>query len=258
MITYAHLPEGMLTIISTVLLHVVLLGPPGHGLALGSNPDPGLVYDNYCKDYRSSQYYGCSYEDYMISIIDDLIICAENTILNADHPALGMGVILVNDQYHKQTISDACVTDIAHTEHEHQLVQQPSLGQSYESSTTDRDIPRLNRDFNYPNKLSSYLTQECTEFEFIGPDRQPVAVSSNEQLTTIADIIRSTQLPNYMAAKIPIESGFNVRAWEAHLQDYSDKQVLQYIKFGSPLSLKILKNYVTKKPLTMIQPVSIY
>ena len=80
--------------------------------------------------------------------------------------------------------------------------------------------------------------QECTEFEFIGPDRQPVAISSIEQLMAIADIIRSTQLPNYKAARIPIESSLNVRAWEAHLQDYSDKRVLQYIKFGYPLSLK--------------------
>ena len=144
LITYAHPPEGMLTIISRVLLHVVPVGPPGHGLDLGSNPDPGLVYDNYCKDYRSSQYHGSSYEDYMISIIDDLIFCAENSIRNADHPASGMGVILGNDQYHKQTSSDACVTGITHTEHDPQLVQRPSLGQSYESSTTDRDIPHPN------------------------------------------------------------------------------------------------------------------
>ena len=30
----------------------------------------------------------------------------------------------------------------------------------------------------------------------------------------------------------------NVKAWEAHLQGYSDKQVLQYFKFGHTLSLK--------------------
>ena len=139
MITYAHLPEGMLTTVSTVFLHVVPVGPPGHGLDLNSNPDAGLVYDNYCKDYKSRQYYGCSYEDYMISIVDNLIVCAENSILTSDHPALGVGVIpLSNDQYHEQTNSDACITGIAHTEHDLQLVQQLSLGQSYESSTTDR------------------------------------------------------------------------------------------------------------------------
>ena len=77
LITYGHLPESMLTIMSTVLLHVVHVGSTGLGFDLGSNPDPGLVYDNYCKDCRSRQCYGCSYEDYIVSILDNLIACAE-------------------------------------------------------------------------------------------------------------------------------------------------------------------------------------
>ena len=78
---YGHLLEGMLTIISTVLLHVVPIGPTGIGWDwLGSNPDPGLVYDNYCKDFRSRQYYDFSYEEYMVTIVDTLIDYAENAI----------------------------------------------------------------------------------------------------------------------------------------------------------------------------------
>ena len=38
-------------------------------------------------------------------------------------------------------------------------------------------------------------------------------------------------------ARIPIKLGLNVEAWERHLYDYADKRVLQYIKFGYPLSL---------------------
>ena len=45
-------------------------------------------------------------------------------------------------------------------------------------------------------------------------------------------------VPNYKAARIPIQSGLNIKAWETHLQGYSDKRVLQYIKLGYPLSLK--------------------
>ena len=106
---------------------------------------------------------------------------------------------------------DACIIGIAYTEHDIQLVQQPNLGLSYVSSTTDRDRPRPDQDFNYPNKLIGYLAQEGTEFEFIGPDRQPVVISSIEQLTAIADIIRSTHVPNYKAARIPIQSSLNVK-----------------------------------------------
>ena len=58
-------------------------------------------------------------------------------------------------------------------------------------------------------------------------------------------IIRSTRVPNYRAARIPI-SGLNIKAWETHLQDYSDKRVLQYIKFGYPLSIENLDELCNK------------
>ena len=64
-----------------------------------------------------------------------------------------------------------------------------------------------------------------------------MAIITLPQLLEIADIIRSTGYPNYKVARIPILSGLNVKAWELYLQDYSDKRVLQYIKFGFPLSL---------------------
>ena len=56
----------MLTSIDTVSLHVVPVGSPGHGLDIDSNLDPGLVYGNFCKNYRSHKNYGCSYEDNML------------------------------------------------------------------------------------------------------------------------------------------------------------------------------------------------
>ena len=62
-------------------------------------------------------------------------------------------------------------------------------------------------------------------------------ISSIDILLKVADCILSTGVPNYQAARITIKSGLNVESWEKHLQDYSDKRVLQYIKFGYPLSL---------------------
>ena len=65
----------------------------------------------------------------------------------------------------------------------------------------------------------------------------------------IADTIRDTGCPNYQGARIPISSGLNVEAWESHLQDYSDKRILQYIKFGFTLSL-IGANELSNKEVT--------
>ena len=38
-------------------------------------------------------------------------------------------------------------------------------------------------------------------------------------------------------ARIPLTSGLNIPAWERELQGYPDDRLLQYIKFGFPLSL---------------------
>ena len=102
--------------------------------------------------------------------------------------------------------------------------------------------PGLNKvmpiDFNYPDKTVGYLNQAPTDFSFTGPDRAPIQITSVDKLLEVADVILSTGIPNYRMARIPIQSGLNMDAWEHHLRDYADKRVTQYIKFGYPLSLK--------------------
>ena len=48
-------------------------------------------------------------------------------------------------------------------------------------------------------------------------------------------LVRATGRPNYMQARIPVQSQLNVEAWKYHLQDYWDHQLLQLIEFGFPL-----------------------
>ena len=73
LICHAHRLEGLLTITDTVFLHVMPVQSFEQGSGLNPELDPGLAYDNYCKDSRSWQYYGCSSEDYMVSLIDNLL-----------------------------------------------------------------------------------------------------------------------------------------------------------------------------------------
>ena len=73
LIPHAHPPEGLFSIIDAIYLHMASVCPARWGLASEQQLDPGLVHDNYCKDCRSWQYYGCSYEDYMIAIVDNMI-----------------------------------------------------------------------------------------------------------------------------------------------------------------------------------------
>ena len=64
-----------------------------------------------------------------------------------------------------------------------------------------------------------------------------MCINSVERCIEIANIIRDTGVPNYKVARIPIISNLNVEAWEKELCDYPDKHLLQYIKFGFPLSI---------------------
>ena len=66
----------------------------------------------------------------------------------------------------------------------------------------------------------------------MGPDRELIDINS-----IVKNIILGTGVHNYQMARIPIKSGLNIEAWEHHLRGYADKRLLQYIKFGYPLSL---------------------
>ena len=88
-----------------------------------------------------------------------------------------------------------------------------------------------------PTKFEVSLTTVQENFSFIGPDRDLVTISTIPQCFQIAGIIRGTGLPNYRQARIPLRLGINLQTWEYRLRDYPDKFLLQYLKFGFPLSL---------------------
>ena len=92
-------------------------------------------------------------------------------------------------------------------------------------------------DKNFPDKKTGFIALERDNFEFIGPDRQEVCIDSIDKCLKISRIIRDTNEPNYKIARFPLKSGLNLRAWEDRLSDYPDKRVINYLKFGFPLSL---------------------
>ena len=69
----AHLPDGYSQVFQTMDCHITTIHLSRHHNNGDSNPDPRLTYDNYCKDLRSRQYYNCSHETYLETIIDMII-----------------------------------------------------------------------------------------------------------------------------------------------------------------------------------------
>ena len=53
----------------------------------------------------------------------------------------------------------------------------------------------------------------------------------------MARSIRSTGLPNYRQARFPVHSDLNFQAWERLLKNSPNTRLLDYLKFGFPLSL---------------------
>ena len=48
-------------------------------------------------------------------------------------------------------------------------------------------------------------------------------------------IIRNSNMPNFMAARIPVNAQFNIPAWKSYLSEYWDKQIVDLLQYGFPL-----------------------
>ena len=48
-------------------------------------------------------------------------------------------------------------------------------------------------------------------------------------------VVRATGKPNFMGARLPVQSKLNVKAWKKNLTKYWDQQLLQLLEFGFPL-----------------------
>ena len=217
-----HLPEGYLKVTGNLDCKIMKIQHRNYKECADIETNARLAYDDYCRELKSWQKYGCSYDTRMIQVIDQLIQTEGKYDTFCDQ-------MNSHDLEYKDM---TCGSDIQGRDihYESNVKMDPNLGRQ----RIDR---RLVKDFNYPDKTTGYLAQDSTNFTFIGPDRRPVKIDSVETLLKVAEVIRNTGQPNYKAARIPIESDLNIEAWERYLRDYSDKRVIQYIKFGFPLSL---------------------
>ena len=67
---------------------------------------------------------------------------------------------------------------------------------------------------------------------------QTVQANGFQWLQKARDIIKATKQPNYKQARVLLPSKFNFDLWFSHLHNYHDLQIVDYLRFGFPLSLK--------------------
>ena len=235
-------PMEPLCVLATLQLNLLypLVGTATHNSKLEAR----RAYDNFIQDHITFECYGISYNEFMTNVIDHLIMLQD---IECDSPD-------THDRRLDQTSMNFPNSQTIH----HSSFSQTIDGTNYNvpKARTQVDHAKLARDINNPRKTKGYIALQSTEFSFIGPDKLPQDTSNVTQYLRIAKVIRESGLPNYKLARIPLISGLKIDAWKAHLHDYPDKKLLQYLQFGFPLSLKdpsVLHNQDVKNHYSALQ-----
>ena len=198
---------GYLQIVSTIAIPILF------SESFSDTGNPSLTYDNHMKDVWSVRTYGCSYLDYMDHLIDKLI-------LQQDH----LQTVEKND-------SSPCVKNAAPAISCHTVT-------AVVSTDPNINIDQLhhNHDIADTSKSIGFLNHVQGNFSFVGPDRQTRNCNNIETYIKMAEAIQDSGMPNYKFARFPLKSGLNIDAWAHYLKDYHDKFLIQYLKYGFPLS----------------------
>ena len=187
-----------------------------------------VAYKIFLDDQHSWDQYGCSYEKYVLHIIDRLIDdCCEPV------PQEGGSDTTQNSEPRCTKYNSH--TNTSHTNHCQNQSSIPSGIEAHLGPQVRKN--GVLRDASISTKNIGFLNHHPKNFTFIGPDRAPHNINSLDEYLRITDTIRSTGVPNYACARIPLISGLNIDEWERELRDYHDPLLLQYLKFGFPLSL---------------------
>ena len=181
-----------------------------------------IAYDNWKQDMFITENFGLTYREYMDRILSRLTIHQE---LDSDRKSVnGCSNTVVNNVDSSET--NTCTN------------KKFPISQFVEDTlSNDVDNKGVLCDPNFPNKVRGFINHSSTYFTFTGPDRCPIRIDSVDICIKVADAIRNTGLPNYQSARFPLLSGLNIEAWERLLHNYPDKFLIQYIKFGFPLSI---------------------
>ena len=232
------LPPGILSFIYTEYLTIHWChanGTNGFVSNIIDENDPKMVWQGYQKDCFLNNTFGVTYEQYMEDIIDKLL--EHNDVVSSTS----------ENEVDSLASVPAYGTEV-----------KENLNRSHDVVNVDWTIVQngSDSDINFSDKKLGYLAKQCTDFVFIGPDRQMVEIKDIQQCVNIAHEIRLTGKLNYMEARYPLKSGLNLEAWNRLLFDYPDRKLLQYLAFGFPLSLKehrTLGNKAIKNHISALQ-----
>ena len=131
----------------------------------------------------------------MENMIDNLIAKDEYNLAVARDTSEAYSVDVVNCGLNKHTT-------VKQTNDHHCNIPNGIAGHLAHTSAKNA----VSRDANNITKVVGFLNHHPTEFNFVGPDREPQVIDNIEKCLEIAKIIEATGAPNYQKARVPIKS----------------------------------------------------
>ena len=214
-----NIPSGTLNVMSSGAVNVMSCNNNNDQLDCHSAK---IDFDN---EIRACSKHGVSYTHMLHNIIDELTMDTDNT-----DGSQSTGNEEYSNTYNSYQVMDKDWTD-------KHISPLPNGWTAHINNSSESDTSKVHCDAAIPDKTVGFLNHTVGEFSFTGPDRAPVDITSVEQCFHIAEVIASTGCPNYAQARIPLISGVNIQEWEKESIDYPDKMLIEYLKFGFPLSL---------------------
>ena len=84
-----------------------------------------------------------------------------------------------------------------------------------------------------PDSIQSYLCVPITKNE-----KTSVGPNDNSKFVDICERVENSGVPNYLGLREEISSKFQLHEWERRLKIFDDKQIIDFLKFGWPLSFE--------------------
>lgn len=88
---------------------------------------------------------------------------------------------------------------------------------------------------NPAHKVDEQISAHIRRIKEFWPTPDAHARQSFPKFCKIYDMVKARVLPNYLGARIPVESGLHIHVWRDMLKDYHDIELCEYLEFGWPI-----------------------
>lgn len=88
---------------------------------------------------------------------------------------------------------------------------------------------------NAPKVDPELVQRQCEIIKQTWPEPTDLAWEQNPKFCELYSLIKSYNAPNFLGAKVTVDSELHLEAWELELSDYHDNELCYFLLFGWPV-----------------------